>query len=360
MAFIEFSESGWVPNWLIRFGIRRLLRRRLRQLATENRQGIDRERDAFVAQLRTSPLAVSTDAANIQHYEVPAEFFERALGPRLKYSACYFATPAASLVEAEVAMLRKTVERAEIKDGMRVLELGCGWGSFTLWLAENMRGCTILGVTNSRSQREYIQRRANQRGLTNVSVEQADMREFNTEQRFDRVVSIEMFEHMRNYELLLRRVASWLALNGKLFVHIFCHRQMSYLFEADGAANWMGRNFFTGGMMPAVNLLREFSSDLTIERQWSESGVHYQRTCEAWLENLDRHRAAVTERFAQDCPAREARRRVQQWRMFFMACAELFGYHGGDEWFVAHYLLSPRPVSTLAPSAGRGNATLPG
>ncbi len=339
MNLIELAETGLIPDWLIRLGIRRLLGKRLTTVSAA--QMCD-----FVVQLRRSPLAVETDAANRQHYEVPGEFFERVLGPQLKYSACLFSTSGTVLADAEVEMLRETCRRAEIEDGMSVLELGCGWGSLTLWMAEQYPACKVTAVSNSASQREFIERRACERGLTNVRVITADMRDFSTTQRFDRVVSVEMFEHMRNYELLFRRVSNWLNDEGKAFVHVFCHRNTPYLFETEGAANWMGRHFFTGGMMPSEDLFSHFGEHLTIEQRWRVSGLHYWRTCEEWLKNADRNRVEILARFQQDLSPREAKVSFQRWRIFFLACAELFRYRGGEEWFVAHYLFQPTTHAT--------------
>lgn len=333
MNLIDLAERGYLPDAVIRVGIRQLLSRRLNEVDSRD------QLSGFAASLRGSPLAVATDAANQQHYEVPPEFFQHVLGPRLKYSACNFKDQQSTLADAEEDMLRQTCDRAELRDAMRVLELGCGWGSLTLWMAEQYPQSSITAVSNSHGQREFIERRAMERGLKNVRVITADMRAFATDDRFDRIVSVEMFEHMRNYELLLKRVAEWLRPEGKAFVHIFCHRTRPYLFEVDGAANWMGRHFFTGGMMPAEHLLSEFDDDMKVEQQWRVNGLHYWRTCEAWLKNLDQHRAAILARFRQDLSNSAAKVQLQRWRMFFMACAELFRFRDGNEWFVAHYRL---------------------
>ena len=351
MNLISLAEDGYLPDFLIRLGIRRLLRRRRDEVSSEV------ELSAFVDELRRSPLAIATETANRQHYEVPASFFEAVLGPHLKYSCCKFDSPETELGTAESVMLEETCERAEIKNGQRILELGCGWGSLSLWLAEKYPQCEILSVSNSHSQRQFIDTRAKQRGLHNLRVQTADMREFGTTERFDRVVSVEMFEHMRNYELLLQRVASWLQPHGKAFVHIFCHRESPYFFETEGDANWMGRHFFTGGMMPAYRLFDEFPNHLQVEQQWQINGLHYWRTAEAWLRNLDSHRQQLIERFGQDLPSVEAQRNLRRWRIFFLACAELFRYRGGTEWFVGHYRFirtpqtiegSPQPSSLSA------------
>ncbi len=339
MKLIDLAETGLVPDAAIRVGIRRLLAKRIK---TATRA----ERSEFTEQLRRSPLAVATEAANLQHYEVPAMFFEQVLGPRLKYSACHFPSEHATLAEAEDAMLRQTCERAEILDGMSVLELGCGWGALTLWIAAQYPACQITAVSNSNSQRRFIEGRARAAGLTNVSVITADMREFSIQKTFDRVVSVEMFEHMRNYQMLFQRVSSWMKPDGKAFVHVFCHAHTPYLFETEGASNWMGRHFFTGGMMPSEDLFSEFPDDLMIERQWRVNGRHYWQTCEGWLRNLDANRNTILERFQQDLSHREARINVQRWRIFFMACAELFRYRRGVEWFVAHYLFQPTATNS--------------
>ena len=330
MNLIDIAETGLFPDALIRIGIRRLLAQRLETSSPDV--------SSFAEQLRCSPLAVDTEAANQQHYEVPAEFFEKMLGPRLKYSACFFDSPTATLAEAEEAMLRKTCQRADIVDGMRILELGCGWGSLTLWIAQHAPNCEITAVSNSASQRKFIERRAREAGINNIRVITADMRDFSTREKFDRVLSVEMFEHMRNYELLFRRVASWLSPEGKAFVHVFAHRNSPYLFATEGAANWMGRHFFTGGQMPSEDLFRHFGKDLAIVRQWRVSGLHYWRTCEAWLRNLDHHREFILDRFQQDVSRKAAKTNLQRWRIFLMACAELFRFRQGDEWFVSHYL----------------------
>lgn len=344
MNVIQFAEMGFVPDTLVRIGIRRLLRNRLNTLSSKSDAQRQKATLEFAAQLRGSPLAIATDAANQQHYEVPAEFFEFVLGPRLKYSCCHYHDAETSLGDAEDEMLRQTCERAEIADGHSILELGCGWGSLTLWMAENFRGSQITAVSNSVSQRDFIAGQARKKGFTNITVITADMRDFECHDRFDRVLSVEMFEHMRNYELLLRRLADWLADDGKAFVHVFCHRDTPYLFETEGTANWMGQHFFTGGMMPSEDLFQQFETDLKVEHQWRVDGLHYRRTCEAWLQNLDRNRDAILNRFEQDLSAKDARRNLQRWRIFFMACAELFRFEGGQEWFVSHYRFAKSEV----------------
>jgi len=329
-------ERGRVPDPLIRLGIRRLLRQRLRQI-----EGADSE--ALLDHMRSAPVAVHPAAANEQHYEVPAELFRRILGPRLKYSCCWWPEGVDSLAAAEDAALALTCERARLADGMEILELGCGWGSLALWMAERYPAARILAISNSAGQRRFIEGAAADRGLGNLQVVTADMNDFDpVGRRFDRVVSIEMFEHMRNYRELLARIASWLVPDGRLFVHVFCHRRRPYLFEDRGPSDWMARHFFTGGLMPSADLFRHFEDDLVSEDFWRLGGEHYARTLEAWLAELDRRRQGVLELFAATYGTADAERWLHRWRLFFIACSELFAYRGGREWFVAHSLLRPR------------------
>ena len=317
---------------MLRAGIRAVCALRLRD---------ERRRDpgylqALVAELRGSDIAIDTAAANAQHYEVPAAFFQRVLGPHLKYSSCYWPAGVDTLGAAETAMLGLTAERAGLADGQAVLDLGCGWGSLTLWAAARFPKSRFTAISNSSSQRDYIAAQARARGLTNVTVQTADVRTIELPTgAFDRVVSIEMFEHMRNYAALLRRIAGWLAPGGALFVHVFAHRHHAYPFEDAGASDWMAREFFTGGIMPSARLFHHFQDDLQIADEWQLDGTHYARTAEAWYRNLMTHRTEVIEILG-------ARAKLERWRVFFLACAELFGYRGGREWIVAHYRFSAR------------------
>lgn len=339
---IEAVERGFVPDSVTRLAIRRLCRERLRESQDRLGNPPAAARAAFVESLRSGPIALLPEKANRQHYELPPEFFAAVLGPRRKYSCCYFANADSRLADAEDDALRITCQHAEIADGQEILELGCGWGSLSLWMAEHFPDCRITAVSNSLSQRLFLEAEASARSIRNLRVITADMNEFSPSgQKFDRVVSVEMFEHMRNYELLLSRIASWLTPDGKLFVHIFCHRDLAYPFEVDGASNWMGRYFFTGGLMPNMDLLTQFDRAMKVVRQYRWSGQHYQRTARTWLANLDNRRGEVLRILSSAYGTSVSRRWLNRWRMFFLAVEELFGFSGGEEWFVAHYLMKP-------------------
>ncbi len=339
-GLLGLAERGMLSDQIIRLGIRRLCAQRLREEHSGDAVAAWNRFQAQLAELHESPVAIHTDAANAQHYELPPRFFELCLGKRLKYSSCYFTNGAETLDQAEEAMLALYLERAQLADGLDILELGCGWGSLTLWMAQHFPQSRITAVSNSASQRLFIEARCRTLGLGNVRVITQDANRLELAPvQFDRVVSIEMFEHMRNYATLLGHIGSWLRPRGKLFVHIFCHRELMYPFETTGDDNWLGRYFFTGGLMPAADTLLWFQRDLQIEQQWRLSGTHYQKTANAWLANQDANRDEIL-RVLESAYGDQARLWLQRWRMFWMACAELFGYRRGNEWLVGHYLFA--------------------
>ena len=337
---LDWTEAGLIPDQFIRAGIRRLLRDRLRDIHIDDCEMMANAQNQFVSAMDISPTALETQAANAQHYEIPAEFFHHVLGVHKKYSSCYWPVGINDLDCAEAAALEVTSQRAGLLDGQRVLELGCGWGSLTLWMAERFPTSAITAVSNSTSQRKYIESQAAQRGLGNVKVVTCDMNEFTTEDRFDRVVSIEMFEHMRNWHDLYARIHSWLVPGGLFFKHIFCHRQGAYEFLDQDPNDWMSRHFFTGGIMPSDDLPLRFQEKLQLLERWRWNGTHYQKTAEAWLKNMEQKRDLIWPILEQTYGPGLAKTWWSRWRIFFMACAELFGYDQGQHWWVSHYLFT--------------------
>lgn len=335
---IDWAERGLVPDMLLRRGIRQLLAKRLRQEDAGSPEANARRTDQWVREFSAGPLALVPERANEQHYEVPARLFELTLGPHLKYSCGYWPDGVSTLAESEEAALQLTCERAELGGAQEILELGCGWGSLTLWMAEHYPEARITAVSNSASQREFILERARQRGVDDrLEVITADINQFSIQRNFDRVVSVEMFEHVRNHRELFRRIADWLKPDGKLFTHVFCHRDLTYPFEDRGKQDWMSRYFFSGGIMPGRDLLPRYQDCLQLEEEWVWDGRHYQKTSEAWLARMDQNRDQILPVLEATYGRAEARRWFQRWRMFYLAVAELFGYQQGQQWQVAHY-----------------------
>ena len=336
MNTVSLAENGVLPYWLIRKGIRSRLGKKLR---SESSKG-ENTHQAFKESLRESDIATDTEKANEQHYELPAAFFQRILGPHLKYSSAYWPEECENLAEAERASLAQVAERAQLRDGQIVLDMGCGWGSFSLWAAEKYRSSQFLAVSNSNTQREFIEELARSRGILNLKVVTCDINEFQPGKSFDRIVSIEMLEHARNYDQLFERVASWLKPEGRFFAHVFSHRKYSYPYKSDDPSEWMARYFFTGGIMPGHDLLPSFNRSLSTIDSWQLSGEHYCKTAEAWLENFDDNAAEIREVFVECYGPEKAKTWMWRWRLFILACAELFGYKSGVEWGVSHYLFS--------------------
>lgn len=336
---IDLAEQGKLPDFLVRFGIRRLCLKRLEQEYIHDPEKQQARFQALIEELRKSPIAIETDTANEQHYEVPTEFYLKSLGKRLKYSCAYYPSSNSSLDEAEEAMLALYGERAELSDRQSILELGCGWGSLTLWMAENYPNANITAVSNSATQKQHIDQQCQARGLANVTVITEDVNnlELNADQ-FDRAISIEMFEHMRNYKTLFARISNWVKPDGKLFVHIFAHRNVMYPFEVQGKEDWMSKYFFTGGLMPSIDTLLHFQDQFKLASRWLVNGQHYEKTCNHWLEKTDQNKTDIIAAFEKSYGKEEAERWFHRWRIFYMSCAELFGLRNGKEWMVAHYL----------------------
>ena len=339
MNLNDLLARDLLPDPVLRAGIRRRLAAVLRRHRPTDPEARQAALMRHVEGLKTSPVAIATEAANEQHYEVPARFYQLCLGRHLKYSSGYYTTPHDSLDTAEATMLRLTCERAGLADGQRILELGCGWGSLSLWMAEHYPAARITSVSNSHSQKAHIDAEAKKRGLHNLEVITANMIDFAGvgDAVFDRCVSVEMFEHMKNYRELMGHIARWLKPGGRLFVHIFTHRDTPYHFEVESDNDWMAKYFFTGGQMPSDDLLLHFQDDLRIEAHWQVSGMHYSRTAEAWLANMDAHKAEILPLFAETYGGDQTVKWWSYWRLFYLACAELWGYRGGEEWLVSHY-----------------------
>ncbi|EMD92087.1 hypothetical protein COCC4DRAFT_42522 [Bipolaris maydis ATCC 48331] len=328
-------DNGYLPHAVIRVGIRRQLADRLQSIATTSLESAYETKMKYVKLLRERPIAIATATANEQHYEVGTSVLKGMLGPRMKYSACLYEKGGETLAQAEIAMMRLYIERAELKDGMNILDLGCGWGSASLFMAEMFPNSKITGFSNSRTQKEYIDSVAVSKGLKNLTIITGDVVDYEFQpEAYDRVISIELFEHMKNYQLLLRKVGSALKPGGKLFVHIFAHCTTPYDFEE----GWMTEHFFTGGTMPSADLLLYFQDDLRVKNQWWVSGMHYSKTCEDWLVTMLKNKESIWKGLVETYGEEGALTWWNRWQVFHMACSELFRWNGGDTWGVSHYL----------------------
>lgn len=338
MWYDSLLEKDKLPDFIIRKGIQQLLKERLRQENKGNTEAQQAHLMKLIGELKNSPIAVNTADANEQHYEVPTEFYKYCLGKHLKYSCGYWHQSVTDIDTSEKDMLELTCQRAELQNGQEVLELGCGWGSLSLFMAAKYPTSNFTVVSNSRTQKLHIDEQAKNRGIHNLTVITADINVFALDKKFDRVVSVEMFEHMRNYQLLMQKVANHLKPDGKLFVHIFTHKTYAYKFEVLDETDWMSKYFFTGGIMPSDHLLLYFNEHLNIDKHWHVNGVHYSKTSEAWLQNMDKHKAQIMPLFEQTYGKTNALKWWVYWRIFYMACAELWRYNNGEEWIVSHYL----------------------
>lgn len=342
-------ESNLLPEWMIRIGIRGMLQKTIEKHTPSSLAEQQQQKMAFIKGLKMLPIAIETDAANAQHYEVPSDFYHWVLGPRRKYSSGLWLNDSDTLTDAEHNMLALYCSRADIQDGQRILDLGCGWGSMALYLAEHYPNAKITALSNSHSQRKYIESVAQKKGWSNLTVVTADIANYDTDWTFDRIVSIEMLEHMKNYERLFEKVSRWLTPQGLFFVHIFTHERFAYHYEDTDGNDWLTQHFFTGGTMPSADLFHYFQTHLKLEHQWSVDGTHYEKTANAWLKNMHQNKHHILPILEQTYGRNEVTRWWVRWKVFMMACAELWGYKNGKEWAVTHYLFSPQPTRHQPP-----------
>ncbi|MCW3076168.1 MAG: SAM-dependent methyltransferase [Bacteroidetes bacterium] len=339
MFYDKLLEQDRIPDFLIRRGIRTLLKKRLEE---ESKTVSAFHKKALIEELKNSPIAINTKEANEQHYEVPTEFYKYCLGKHLKYSSGFWSEGVTDIDTAEKEMLEISCQRAELENGQDVLELGCGWGSLLLFMAAKFPESNFTGVSNSSTQKIYIDEQAKAHGIKNVVVLTKDINDFTIDKTFDRIVSVEMFEHLRNYKLLFQKIARLLKDNGKMFVHVFTHKEFTYKFEVKDESDWMSKYFFTGGIMPSNNLFSSFNEDLIVQKQWLINGLNYSKTAKAWLKNMDRNKDKIMPLFENTYGKPQAKKWWVYWRIFFMACAELWAYNKGEEWMVCHYLFSKK------------------
>lgn len=342
MWYDRLIAQNRLPDFILRTGIRKLLKQRLEDETVGDVEAQQHRLNKLIAKLKTEPIAIHTEDANQQHYEVPTAFYQYCLGKHLKYSSGYWSPGVSSIDTAEQDMLELTCKRAELKDRQYILELGCGWGSLTLFMAQKYPESHITALSNSATQKAFIDQAAKERNLTNITVITEDINVFNTQTQFDRVVSVEMFEHMRNYQLLMGKISAFLKADGRLFVHIFSHGNLAYKFDVKDETDWMSRYFFTGGIMPSNHLLLYFNEQLTVEKHWVVNGTNYAKTAEAWLKNMEAHKKEIMPIFEKTYGADQALKWWVYWRLFYMSCAELFGYNSGNEWMVSHYLFKKK------------------
>jgi cyclopropane-fatty-acyl-phospholipid synthase len=335
---IKLSEKQLIPDFAIRYGIRTLLKKRLDSLVSNNPETNIQDKIDFIHKMNSSKIALVPELANKQHYEIPANFYKYCLGRHRKYSSCYWEDNTKNLDEAELLSLKLTTQHAKLTNGQNILELGCGWGSLTLWMAKKFPKSKITAVSNSSSQKTHILEQAKKRNLNNISIITEDMNKFNPKTRYDRIVSVEMIEHMRNHRQLFKKINTWLKPGGLFFMHIFVHKTQPYLFEVQDEDDWMSQYFFSGGMMPSEDLPLFFQEDLKIIDQWSWSGKQYEKTANAWLANIDSNKEKVMKTLEKIYGKDNSKKWFQRWRIFFMSCAELWGYRDGNEWKVVHYL----------------------